>query len=129
MPCFSAEQAKAVIHAVLTFLQGQLALFSQLPGQVQARFQILQGLAFGHGLGVSSNFQVALRVNLTRRVSLTCNFSLLLPVAVIDGLYKLMEIQQCGGSVMVHHLIFDTTGQAFIGFPEKGMVIPLYAGC
>ena len=106
MPSFSAEQAKTVIHAVLTLLQGQLAIFSQFPGQVRAGFQILRGLALGCGLRVSSNFQVTLRVNLTRWVSLACNFSLPLPVVVIDGLYEFMEIQQCDRSVMVHHLVF-----------------------
>ena len=30
---------------------------------------------------------------------------------------------------MVHHLIFDTMGQAFVSLLEDGMVIPLYVGC
>ena len=128
MPSFSTEQAKAVIHAAPTLLWGQLAIFSQFPSQVQARFQILWGFAFGCGLGVSGNFQVTLRVNPTCQVSLACHFSLPLIVVVIDGLHELMKIQQHDGSVMVHHLVFDTTGQAFIGLPEKGMVIPLYVG-
>ena len=128
-PSFSTEQAKAVIHAALTLLQGQLAILSQFPSQVQARFQILWGLALGRGLGVSSTFQVTLRVNLTCWVSLAHNFSLPLPVVVIDGLYKVMEIQQHDGLAMVHHLIFDAVGQSFVGLPKKGMVIPLYAGC
>ena len=98
------------------------------PGQILDSPGV-QGLALGHGLGVSSNFQVTLRVNLTRWVSLTCNFSLLLSVVVINGLYELTEIQQCDGSVMVHHLIFDATRQSFVGLPEKGMVVPLYVGC
>ena len=110
MPSFSAEQAKAVVHAALTLLQGQLAVFAQFPSQVQTRFQILQGLAFGCGLRVPGNFRVTLRVNLTCRVSLVCNFSLPLPVVVINGLYELTKIQQGDGSVMVHHLVFDVTG-------------------
>ena len=129
MPCFSAEQAKAVIHAVLMLLQGQLAVLSQFPSQAQTRLWIFRGLALGCGLGVSSDFWVTLRVDLTRRVSLVRDFSLLFPVSVIDGLYGLMDIQQCDGSVVVHHLIFDVMGQSFVGLPEKGVVVPLYAGC
>ena len=96
---------------------------------VRAGFRILWGLALGGGLGVSSTFWVTLRVNLTCWVSLTHNFSLPLPVAVINGLYELMEIQQRDGLVMVHHLIFDAVGQSFVGSLKKGMVVPLYAGC
>ena len=97
MPSFSTEQAKTVIHVALMLLRGQLAIFSQFPSQVWARFWTLWGLALGRGLGVSSNFWVTLRVSLTCQVSLTCNFSLPLPVAVIDGLYELTEIQQVTG--------------------------------
>ena len=129
MPCFSTEQAKAVIHVALTLLWGQLAILSQFPGQVWTGLQIFGGLALGHSLRVSSDFRVTLRVNLTRRVSLARDFSLPLPVSVIDGLYELMEIQQHDGSVMVHHLIFDVMGQSFVRLPEKGVVVPLYAGC
>ena len=99
MPHFSAEQAKAVIHVALTLLRGQLAVLSQFPSQVQTRLWIFRGLALGCSLGVSSDFWVTLRVDLTCRVGLVCDFSLLLPVLVIDGLYKLMEIQQRDGSV------------------------------
>ena len=67
------------------------------------------------------------RVNLTRWVSPTCNFSLPLPVAVIDGLYELMKVQQGDRLVMVHHLIFDVMGQAFVSLSE-GVVVPLYVG-
>ena len=105
MPSFSTEQAKAASHVALTLLWGQLAVLSQFPSQFRARFWILWGLTLGHGLGVSSTFQVTLRVNLTHQVSLAHNFSLPLPVAVIDGLYELTEIQQHDGPVMVHHLI------------------------
>ena len=129
MPGFSAEQAKAVIHAALTLLWGQLAILAQFPGQVQTGLRIFRGLALGYGLGVSSDFWVTLMVNLTCRVSLARDLSLPLPVLVINGLYKLMEVQQHDGPVMVHHLIFDATGQSFVGLPEEGMVIPLYAGC
>ena len=52
MPSVSTEQAKAVIHAALMLLQGQLAVFAQLPSQVQAVFWILWGLALGCGLRV-----------------------------------------------------------------------------
>ena len=83
----------------------------------------------GRSLRISSDFRVTLRVNLTHQVSLMCDFSLLLPVSAIDGLYKLTEIQQHDGSVMVHHFIFDVTGQSSVGLPEKGVVIPLYVGC
>ena len=105
MPGFSAEQAEAIVHAVLTLLRGQLAILAQFSGQVQTGFQILWGLAFGHGLRIPSSFQVTLRVSLTCWASLACNFSLLIPVAVINGLYKLMKVQQGDRLVMVHHLV------------------------
>ena len=88
-------------------LRCQLPVLAQFPGQVWAGFQVLWGLALGHGLGVFGSFWVTFRVNPTRWVSLMCDFGLLLSVAVIDGLYELMEIQQGNGLIMVHHLIFD----------------------
>ena len=90
--------------------------------------KFLWGLALKRGLRIPSSFWVALRVDLTRWVGLTCNFSLPLPVAVINGLYKLTEVQQGDGPVMVHHLVFDATGYAFVGLLEEGMVTPLYVG-
>ena len=69
-----------------------------------------QGLALGHSLRVPSNFWVTLRVNLTHWVSFAHNFSLPLPVAVIDGLYELTKIQQGDGSIVVHYLVFDAMG-------------------
>ena len=129
MPHLSTEQAKAVIHVALMLLRGQLSILSQCLSQVRTGLQIFRGLALGRGLGVPSAFRVTLRVNLTHQVSLACDFSLPLPVSVIDGLYKLTEIQQHDGPVMVHHLIFDATGQSFVGLPEEGVVIPLYVGC
>ena len=105
MPSLPAKQAKAVIHAVLTLLWGQLAVLAQFPGQVQTRLWILWGLTLGCGLGVPSIFRVTLRINLTHQVSLVGDLSLPLPVAVIDGLHELTEIQQRDGLVVVHHLI------------------------
>ena len=117
------------IHAALMLLWGQLAILSQFPSQVWTGLQIFWGLALGHSLRVSSDFPVTLVVNLTRQASLMRDFSLPLPVLVIDGLYELTEIQQRDRLVMVHHLIFDATGQSFVGLPEECMVISLYAGC
>ena len=107
---FSAEQAKAVVHVALMLLQGQLAIFSQFPSQVRAGFWVLRGLALGCSLRVPSNFWVALRVDLTCWVSFMHDFSLPLPVAVIDGLYKLTKVQQGDRPIVVHHLVFDATG-------------------
>ena len=129
MPSLPAEQAKAVIHVALMLLWGQLAILAQFPGQVRTRLWILQDLTLGCSLGVPSDFRVTLRVNLTRRVSLAGDLSLLLPVVLIDGLHELMDIQQHDGPVVVHHLVFDVTGQSFVGLLEKGVVIPLYAEC
>ena len=104
-------------------LRGQLSVLAQFPSQVWARFQVLWGLALGCSLRIPSSFQVALRVDLTRWVSLVRNFSLPLPVVVINGLYGNDRL------VMMHHLVFDVTGWAFVGLPEEGMVTPLYVGC
>ena len=125
MPGLPAEQAKAVIHVVLTLLRGQFAVLAQFPGQVRTGLRILWGLTLVCGLRVPSEFRVTLGVNLTHQVSLVGDLSLPLPVAVIDGLHELMEVQQRDGSVVVHHLIFDVMGQSFVGLPEKGVVIPL----
>ena len=113
----------------LTHLWGQLAILAQFPSQVWTGLWILQGLTLRCSLRVPSVFRVTIGVNLTCRVSLTGDLSLPLPVVVIDGLHELMEIQQHDGPVVVHHLVFDATGQSFVGLPEKGVVIPLYAGC
>ena len=91
-------------------LLGQIAILSQLPSHVQTRFQVLWGLALGRGLRIPTSFWVTLGVDLTHWVSLTCDFSLLLPVVVINGLYKLAKVQQGDGLVMVHHLVFDVSG-------------------
>ena len=108
MPSFSAEQAEAVVHVVLTLLEGQLPVLSQFPSQFRAGFQVLWGLALGHSLGIFASFQVVPRVNPTRWVSLTRDLGFLLPVVVIDGLHELMEILQGNGLIMVHHFVFDT---------------------
>ena len=110
MPGFSAEQAEAVVHAALMLLRGQLPVLAQFPSQVQVWFWVLWGLALGCSLRIPSSFWVALRVDLTCWVSLMHNFSPPLPVAVLDGLYELMEVQQGDGPVVVHHLIFDVAG-------------------
>ena len=103
-------------------LRGQFPILAQFPSQVRARFRVLWGFALGCGLGIPSSFQVAFRVKPTHWVSLAHDFSLPLPVVVINGLYGNDRL------VMMHHLVFDVTGWAFVGLPEEGMVTPLYVG-
>ena len=93
---------------MLALLRGQLPILAQFPSQVRVGFRFFRGLTLGHGLGSFASFQVISRDDPTRWVSLTCDFSLLLQVSVIDGLYELSEIPQGNGPIVVHHLVFDT---------------------
>ena len=90
-------------------MQG-LIILAQLPGHVWSGFWVLQGPALVCELGIPTNLRVTFRVGPTCWVSLMCDFGLSLPVAVVDGLHKFVEVLQGDGPVMVHHLIFDATG-------------------
>ena len=89
---------------------GQLPVLAQFPSQVGAGFRVLRGFTLGRGLGSFASFQVISRVDPVCWVSFACDFSLPLPVVVIDGLYELTEILQGNRPIVVYHLIFDMAG-------------------
>ena len=58
-------------------------------------------------LRIFDSFWVVSRVDAAHWVSLVHDFGLPLPVAVINGLYELMEILQGNWPIVVYHFIFD----------------------
>ena len=62
-------------------------------------------------------------------VGLAGNLGLSLPVLGVDGLDEFVKGWQAGRFLMVHHLILNVTGEAFVCLSKKGRIAPLETCC